>query len=270
MGNMPTLDRPISQLCSQSQFDEPTFQNWMNELDAEPHYRRKQWERAYICQALKNAWLLTPGRRGLGFGVGRETLPALFAARGVKVVATDQYFGGEWAKSGQFSAGTFDLPYEGICEARAFRELVTHEPADMNDIPEHLRQGEFDFVWSANSLDHLGTIDTGLAFIHNAMDCLKPGGLAVHTTEFNLDSNDNTIEGGVTLFRERDILRLADELRKNGHAITLNLERGDGPHDLAVDQPPYEFSDANRIHIRLMIGGYAITSIGLIIRKGRA
>jgi len=265
---MTTLHDPTSQLCSQAQFDEPVFGFWMDELDLPIRYWRKHWELAYISQTLKNANLLEPGCKALGFGVGMERLPALFASYGVEVLATDGYIGGAWAQTGQYSSGVEDLLFARICGEDDFRKLVTHRTVDMNDIPNDLRQGAYDFTWSTNSLDHLGTIDKGLDFIENAMDCLKPGGIAIHTTEYNLDSNTHTLaEGSVVLFRDRDIFHIADRLQEKGHEIHLNLERGNGDMDLAVDKPPYNFSDINKQHIRLMIGGYTITSIGLIIKK---
>ena len=43
-------------------------------------------------------------------------------------------------------------------------------------------------------------------FVINSMRVLKPGGVAVHTTEFNLSSNDDTIEArDLCVYRRRDI-----------------------------------------------------------------
>ena len=42
-----------------------------------------------LTVAMAGLGLLAPGRRGIGFGVGTEPLPALFANRGVEVVASD-------------------------------------------------------------------------------------------------------------------------------------------------------------------------------------
>ena len=50
---------------------------------------RKMWEWLFICEALFERGMLRPGRRGLGFGVGKEPLVALFASMGVEVLATD-------------------------------------------------------------------------------------------------------------------------------------------------------------------------------------
>ncbi len=54
-----------------------------------PVAHRKTWEFAYIAEVLEAFGQLTPGRRALGFGVGREPLVSAFASRGVQVVATD-------------------------------------------------------------------------------------------------------------------------------------------------------------------------------------
>lgn len=259
-----SLANPVSQLCTQSQFEEPTFQKWLELLKRPFKYRRKYWEFAYIAQALDLAGLLESGRHGLGFGVGREPLPALFASRGVCVLATDHPEGRDWKGVGQYAAGLDDLPYEGICSRDTFSRFVRYEAVDMNYIPSHLRTGEYDFVWSANSLDHLGSIEAGLEFIRDSMECLKPGGTAVHTTEFNTDSDGATLDSGpVVLFRERDMKRLASELTEAGYKVELNLTRGDGPVDLYIDRPPYQHDR----HIRIEVGGHVTTSIGLVIRK---
>ena len=53
---------------------------------------------------------------------------------------------------------------------------------DMNDIPPDLRG--FDFTWSSCALEHLGTLRAGADFVVEQMTCLRPGGVAVHTTEY--------------------------------------------------------------------------------------
>ncbi|CAB3733546.1 hypothetical protein LMG22037_05808 [Paraburkholderia phenoliruptrix] len=50
---------------------------------------RKQWEFVYTLEALSQARMLAPGKRGLGFGCGEEPLAAVMAKRGSIVTATD-------------------------------------------------------------------------------------------------------------------------------------------------------------------------------------
>lgn len=66
-----------SRACRQADFETPWFSYWAEALGAHPAYHRKLWEVVYICQALHERGLLTEGRRGLGFGVGREPLACL-------------------------------------------------------------------------------------------------------------------------------------------------------------------------------------------------
>ena len=133
----------------------------------------------------------------------------------------------------------------------------------MNAISEDLTG--FDFVWSSCAFEHLGSIERGLAFVTRAMRCLKPGGIAVHTTEFNLSSNGPTVESrDLSVFRRQDIERLVRELEAAGHRVwPLNLNPGNGPVDRYVDVPPYR----SEPHLKLRLDRFVITSIGLAIER---
>jgi 2-polyprenyl-3-methyl-5-hydroxy-6-metoxy-1,4-benzoquinol methylase len=72
-----------------------------------------------------------------------------------------------------------------ICGLLDFKARVSYRTLDMNYIPEELN-GKFDFVWSTCSVEHVGTILLGQRFIINTLNLLKPGGIAIHTVEFNL------------------------------------------------------------------------------------
>jgi hypothetical protein len=107
------------------------------------------------------------------------------------------------------------------------------------------------------------------------MDCLRPGGLAVHTTEFNLTSNTDTVEqGSYVIYRLCDIEAICERLRQSGHRVApLDLFPGAHELDRYVDMPPYYQSAKEphgRVkHLRLALNGFASTSIGLIIEKAR-
>lgn len=136
----------------------------------------------------------------------------------------------------------------------------------MNAISPELHGG-FDFTWSSCCFEHLGSIEHGLRFVEESIKLLKPGGIAVHTTEFNLSSNDETVsEGGCVIFRRRDIDRLAQRLTAQGHRICLDYTEGTSPADLHVDVPPYTANP----HLRLLLQGFVSTSIGLIVQKAPA
>lgn len=262
----PSLARPVSQLCTQAQLDEPEFRYWCGQMRKAPARHRKLWEFAYILEVLRQHDLLAPGRRGLGFGTGREPLAAVMASRGVTVVATDLDPGASaaqgWSRTSQHAAALADLNVDGVCDATLFSERVRFEPADMNAIPAHFR--DFDFCWSACALEHLGSINNGLRFIENSLDCLRPGGLAVHTTEYNCVSDGRTVGHGPTvLFRMKDLLRLGESLRAKGHSVEFNFHQGQGEQDRHVDVPPY----TGDVHLKLRLMRFVTTSVGIAVRK---
>jgi SAM-dependent methyltransferase len=264
----PVLRDPRSQACTQAQMEERAYAYWCTAIGEVPRYHRKQWEFCYILQALARHGMLAPGMHGLGFGVGEEPLAALIAQRGAKVMATDldhtvaQALG--WVATDQHAANKAALNGRNLCEPEAFERLVDFRVMDMNAVPAELA-GQFDFCWSACALEHLGSIAQGLAFIEHSVECLAPGGVAVHTTEFNCSSNDGTLDHASTvLFRERDFQALAARLRANGHMIELTFDLGDMPLDRHIDIAPYSADN----HLKLQIERWVTTSFGLIIRKG--
>ncbi|USI72365.1 methyltransferase domain-containing protein [Sphingomonas morindae] len=263
-----TIADPVSQMCTASQFDEPTYDFWVEAMRAPKTRHRKQWEFVYILQALERYGVLQPGARGLGFGVGEEPIPAVLASRGCELVATDLSEEDEraagWRGTGQHAASLEKLLRPDICPNELVLERVSHRAVDMNQIPADLR--DFDFCWSSCALEHLGSIDHGLRFIHNSLQTLKIGGVAVHTTELNLSSNSDTLEeGGTVLFRRKDFERLCLDLVSLGHEVAqIKFDQGEQPLDRHVDMPPYRHDE----HLKLALSNYVTTSFGVIIRRG--
>jgi hypothetical protein len=98
------------------------------------------------------------------------------------------------------------------------------------------------------------------------MRTLKPGGIAVHTTEFNLSSNDATLESKeLSIYRRRDIEDLIARLTRAGHRVApIDWTSGEGFVENIADLPPYSPDG----HLRIRISDYDCTSIGLAIIKG--
>ncbi len=262
-----TMARPATQMCTASQFDEPAYRRWLDVLGEPARFHRKQWEVIYILQALDRAGMLRSGRRGLGFAVGHEALPAIMAARGVTVVATDlpEQHGSTrlWRTTDQH--GCLEaLRYPQYCADAVFDEQVRFRAVDMTDIPSDL--DGFDFCWSACAYEHLGSLEAGLRFVERSLDTLRPGGIAVHTSEFNVTSDDDTFEHCTTsLFRRRDMETLALRLIAEGHSVArIKLDGGALPIDDHVDVPPF----ANDPHLKMALMRYATTSFGILVRKG--
>lgn len=259
---------PYSTMCRQEMFAEPYFSYWTTKVGSVPVYHRKLWEFVYICQALWERGAIRVGARGLGFGVGEEPLTAFFASQGCKILATDiaaeAAVGAGWIETAQHAAAKENLRLPRVCSDQMFDENVEFETCDMNAIPERFRG--FDFCWSACALEHLGSIENGLRFIERSVDTLAPGGWAVHTTEFNLSSNEHTLsEGSTVLFRRRDFEALAARLTGKGHRVApFDFEPGLQPLDRYIDLPPYRVEP----HLKLALSGYATTSFGIIVQRG--
>jgi hypothetical protein len=266
-----------SQLCSQESIASPELRAWADRLrpmwnpkgeDPRPFMlHRKMWEWLFIAEALSERGMLQPGRKGLGFGVGKEPLVALFASYGCDVVASDQppelAVSSGWTDSKiEFAGGLAGLNEDGLCSPEAFAHHVRYRDVDMNAIPDDLRG--FDFTWSSCAFEHLGSLSLGADFVMAQLECLAPGGVAVHTTEFTVSSNETTLEEGATvLYRRRDIEALVKRLRRAGHAIDMDYTEGTTPEDIHVDVAPY-----TNTHLRTTLGGYVTTSVALIIEKG--
>jgi hypothetical protein len=262
----PTIARPVSQVCTDEQFREPEYERLCAIHKTQPNFHRKQWEFLYIHSVLEKLGMLAPGRRLLGFGTGTEPLPSIFASFGADVLATDAPMGTDeaqgWSTTAQHSSNVEDLFKPHLVSREAFDAHVSFAAADMNDIPDSL-QG-FDACWSACAFEHLGSIEHGLRFYENSLKTLKPGGIAVHTTEFNISSNEETMETpGLSLFRRQDFERMLGRLLDAGHEVMpFNTHPGNGPGDLHIDAPPWSGP-----HIRVEAGRYVITSIGLVTRR---
>jgi hypothetical protein len=230
---------------------------------------RKVWEYVAIYRALDERGMLTEGRTGLGFAVGREPLAGLFANRSVDVLATDIACGSTadaWNATRQHAAAKEALFDERLHDRNAFQRHVEFRVADMTNL-SGVGRGAFDFIWSACALEHLGSLEAGMTFVKRSTQLLRPGGVSVHTTELNISSDDGTIDQGNTvIYRERDFRKLDRELRElDAGLVTLDLDPGTHEYDIKADYMPYH--ENGRQHLKLRLLGYISTSVLLIVQN---
>lgn len=263
----PTLENPVSQMCTASQADEVHYTRFCETAGYPPaELHRKYWEWSYIYRVVEAAGLFGKQARGLVFAVGTEPLPAMFAAHDCRILASDgpQDAKDMWSAAGEHSDTVEALYKPSICSMELMRARVQTRTIDMLDLPDDI--GEFDFLWSSCSIEHLGGIEPASTFVKNAMRYLKPGGIAIHTTEFNLSSNDATIDGWPTcLFRKQDLERLTADLIDQGHSVReWNFWPGSsGPRDEHIDYPPY-----GPPHLKIGLYQFTSTSIGIVATRG--
>jgi hypothetical protein len=233
-------------------------------VDERPASYRKIWEWAAILQALEERGMLRHGNKAIGFAVGQEPLPSIFAGHGVSVLASDMPDGEYWEETGQHATNA--LFVSGHVSRQEFDRLVEFQPIDMTNITS-LPDEQADFVWSSCAIEHVGSLDLASRFVVDSMRLLKPGGVAVHTTEINCSSNEETIEvGDNVIFRRRDIEALNDRLRQIRCGMCHpDFDMGTHPYDLDYDEEPYFTS--GRKHIKLKIGPFVSTSFLIIAHK---
>jgi len=191
-----------SRAASAAECDDPTYLAWWRSMMDIPAdytytpedegvgpYNRKVWEWGLIAEAVSSCGLMSAGHSALGFGVGNEPLPALFAGRGMTV----------------------------LCEL------------------------------------------------------LKPGGIAVHTTELELTPKAETADyGHCAVYRIEDLQDLEKRVRDAGYDVRLNFHVAmETPADrwISLLGTFTEKALPEPAHLKLVIGDSVSTSYGLIIRK---
>jgi SAM-dependent methyltransferase len=268
---------------TQSDMESPWFAYWCQQLRIAPLCHRKLWEYAYLLQALFEHDKLNAGATAIGFGCGEEPIASYLASRGIRATVTDldpaTARAKGWIDTGQHTS-TIEQAFKPEILSRAeFDRMVSLEYVDMNAIPRAL-DGRFDLCWSICALEHLGSIEHGLRFVSAAMRTLKPGGLAIHTTEFNFLSEAETLDHpSLCLYLRKHFTELKERLEREGHIVApLDFDTGNGVLDRFVDVPPYAPPQLpERIWgtwgrdvgaLKLLVSRYPSTCFGLIIQKG--
>lgn len=265
-------------LSTQADIESDWVSHWCEELQVPLLYHRKLWELAYLLQAFYENDVIQPGRRGLGFGSGQEPLSSYLASKEVASTVTDlpvdEAEGRGWIETGQHISGLESAYHPRLVSREAFDRLVDFRPVDMTAIPDDLTG--YDFCWSVCALEHLGSIEKGLTFIERSLDTIKPGGLAVHTTEFNIEDGP-TVDNWPTVFFQRSHFEaLAARLAARGHRVApLNLDPGNGILDRFIDMPPWQHDPGVNLdpwlsharHLKVGADGFITTCAGIIITK---
>jgi SAM-dependent methyltransferase len=218
---------------------------------------------------------------GLHIGVSRCKFPwfiivkcgnfaIFFKSYDIEITATDlnpqESAAKGWLDTNQNASSIEKIWNPELCVRELFEKNVSLRYVDMNHIPTDL-ENSYDFCWSACALEHLGSIDNGLRFIEESIRTLVPGGICIHTTEFNYLQAEKTVDNcGTVLFRKKDFIKVVQSLTSQGHQVVpLNFEIGSGFLDQFIDIPPYqENQDA---HLKLLVENFATTSFGIIVKK---
>lgn len=247
-----------SSFCRHTELASSDFQRWISEMGRAVHRpHRKDWELAFIAETLWQRGMF--GKRGLVFGVGVEPLPALLVNHGCRITASDHPEAcPEWV--GQHAARLDVLERISTLNAEQ-RERIDFIPVDMRAIPEVLH-GQFDFVWSTSSMEHLGSLAEAERFVSESLKCLRPGGIAIHITELSVFPLEPMPDERGTVFFTVERIQ---ELLKRLDGEPLRCDFGDRPADYYADHPPYKGAS----HLKLSVDGVVTTSVALVFRKAK-
>ena len=272
----PTRIDTKGRVCKQKDFSSSWFLYWAQRLKIAPRLHRKLWEDAYVVQCLWERGCLEPGKSGLGFAVGVEALPSLFVSSGARITATDLAADDErshgWSVTHQH-ASTIEVLWKPDIVARdRFLENCSFEPVDMTSIPPKF-DGQFDFCWSVCAFEHLGTLQKGLEFVRQATRALKPGGVAVHTTEYNVGDGETIDNWPTVLYQKRHFATLQAMVEEVGcRLVDIDFDVGREFFDCYVDLPPFPHQESGlpippAPHVKLSVDGFPTTSIAIIVEK---
>ena len=211
----PTLADPVSQIATAGQLREPVAGGWMARLRPKGTSGPEHWRKVYTLQALRRYGMLEEGALGLGFERSASGMPAALAALGTRIVAAFPTRPGAQLKPAALKR---DLADRAPCSKAVFDANVSARVVSWRRLPPDLVN--FDFLWSARVNEMLFSVAAAAQFVEDAMACLRPGGLAVHTFGYDLAPSGRKIPSTErVMMQQGDIERIALLLVSRGHEV---------------------------------------------------
>ncbi len=229
---------------------------------------RKDWEWAHGLRALKKFKKLNDNCTAIGIGAGREEVLFYLANILKHVYATDLYDGKEWD-----NFAPFDFPEN----PKKYAPFPYREDAltvlRMDGKALKFPSETFDIAFSFSSIEHFGGENHAgaLKSMQEVERVLKPGGIAIITTEYIINDKDHPE------FFNRNTLShdLIDKLHSLKLVEPLDLRITTKTLDTVIDYPDavyWDTSDDNefkRNHplVLVKVGNILVTSVMLIFTK---
>lgn len=253
-----------SKPATQSDMETRWCRGWCAELRERPRYHRRIWEFTYVLQALLEGSAQKAGSKVLALGMPEPAILSHLARNDVRSLV---------------SGPQTPRERDDLIDQVTFSRNVQHREAQAGGLTKGL--SGFDACWSIGQAGAMGSIRAGMDFVRDSMSTLKPGGLAVHMFDFNFADDERTIDNwNAVLFQRRHIEALSAELKAAGHApARLDFHVGHQPLDRFIDLPPFDTDRTaafdrlwrdgwQAAHLKVAIDGFAVTSFGLICRRG--
>lgn len=229
---------PINKVCRTADAGDPLWRRGYEDLGFSPGpevFHRKIWEFNQALYGLRTLNRLAPEATALGIGCGHEEFMYFLANRIRRVIATDLYEG-VWI-GGESDADVLNHPEKYA----PFKYREDHlEVRRMDALALEAGDRSVDFVFCLSSIEHFGSRRDKLTSLREMHRILKPGGVAVLTTEvvlnrlgrgdqyFHIDTLSALVaEAGFTLDQPPD-LRVEQEFAVR--PLALPMETFVAPH----------------------------------------
>ena len=172
---------PLNKVCRTADAGDPLWRRGYDDLgfSSRPEvFHRKIWEFNQALYGLRTLRRLAPEATALGIGCGHEELMYFLANRIRRVIATDLYEG-VWI-GGESDADVLAHP----AKYAPFKYREDHlEVRRMDALALAAGDASVDFVFCLSSIEHFGRLRDKLTSLREMYRILKPGGVAVLTTE---------------------------------------------------------------------------------------
>lgn len=216
---------PLNKVCRTSDAADPEWRRGYLDLgfpDDPARFHRKIWEFNQALYGLRRLRRLAPDATAIGIGCGHEELMYFLANRLRLVVATDLYEG--TYLGGESQADVLEHP----AKYAPFPYREDHlQVRRMNGLALDAAPASFDIAFCLSSIEHFGSMADKRQALAEMFRVVKPGGVAVVTTEVVL----NRLGRGAQYFHPERLLALVADV---GFAL-------DHPPDLRAE---HEFAAA--------------------------
>ena len=282
-GSPPARTRPaeaLSRAIGLSDWDDERLVALMEAIapNTDPTRRphRKAWEFAIGVLALEEAGLLDDpdGSMGLSVGAGHEAVLYYLTTRCRWLIATDLYGVGDFAHG---EAGAMMLTDPDLFAPYPYRRrrLTT---VHMDALDLRFEDKTFDYLVSFGSIEHFGGHESAARALSEAGRVLRPGGVAVITTEMAIDGGGDLSLSGLELFSPETLLEMVERepLLDWFGPVELTPPDPDGAPliDLHGEVERVEAGDQTYPHIRLSVRGpdgpRAFSSVSLALTRSES
>jgi len=254
---------PLNKIPQTADLENPEWRSVLDDMAPiftmdRDSFHRKHWEFVQLVYMLARDRRLHPDAHGLAVGAGREPVVYYLTHKVREVTGIDLY-------AGTFLGGEDepDIPDHPAKYAPFVCPPGSPDLKRMDARNLDFRDNDFDFVFSASSIEHFGDTREIRRSLSEMFRVLKPGGATAITTEIKLNRLGRSIPN-TRIFRLRDLLAMCRECGFQVDTDGLDLRLEAPFHRDPVKLPEQVL---RRPHVILRYFSTWFTSVSLLLRK---